>query len=183
MIVLLALGGVGVALLLVAMLLGDLFDGLFGFDTIGGDFFSAAGLAGFVGAFGFGGAIALELSGSMPLAVVAGVLIGALVGVGASLLTSRLRDERRNGDVTVRREHLTGSRGRVINDIPADGMGEVRVVLRGHPTKLNARAHEPLTAGTPVLVVAVLSPTAVVVRPDLDDPPPIEVSSPDEKEG
>lgn len=171
MIVLLALGGLGVVLLLVAMLLGDLFDGLLGFDTIGGDFFSVAGLAGFVGAFGFGGAIALELSGSLTIAIVAGVLVGVLVGVGASVLTSRLRDERNAGDVTVRQEHLTGSRGRVINDIPTDGYGEVRVVLRGHPTKLNARAHEPLTAGTPIEVVGVLSPTSVVVRADVNDPP------------
>ncbi|OYO09330.1 NfeD family protein [Enemella evansiae] len=171
MIVLLALGGLGVVLLLVAMLLGDLFDGLLGFDTIGGDFFSVAGLAGFIGAFGFGGAIALELSGSLTIAIVAGVLVGVLVGVGASVLTSRLRDERNTGDVTVRQEHLTGSRGRVINDIPTDGYGEVRVVLRGHPTKLNARAHEPLTAGTPIEVVGVLSPTSVVVRADVNDPP------------
>lgn len=171
MIVLLALGGLGVALLLVALLLGDFFDGLFDFDTIGGDFFSLAGLAGFVGAFGFGGAIALQLSDSWTLAIIAGVLAGALVGVGASLLTARLRDERHNGDVTVRQEHLTGSRGRVINDIPSEGYGEIRVVLRGHPTKLNARAHEPLTAGTPIEVVGVLSPTSVVVRPDVNDPP------------
>ncbi|NNG21338.1 NfeD family protein [Naumannella sp. ID2617S] len=170
MILLLTLGGVGVALLLVAMLLGDLFDGLFDFDTIGGDFFSLAGLAGFLGALGFGGAIALQLSHSWPVAIGCGVVVGVLVGAGAAWLTARLRDERHNGDVTVRREHLVGSRGRVINEIPAEGFGEVRVVLRGHPTKLNARAHEPVPTGTPVEVVGVLSATSVVVRPDLADP-------------
>lgn len=48
MTVFLIIGGVGAVLLLLAVVVGDLLDSLFNFDAIGSDFFSFAGLAGFV---------------------------------------------------------------------------------------------------------------------------------------
>lgn len=53
----------------------------------------------------------------------------------------------------------------MINDIPADGYGEVSVVVGGHLTKLNARCVEPPSAGHGITVEAVLSPTSVSVAP------------------
>lgn len=162
--VFLIIGGVGAALLLLALLVGDLLDSLFNFDAIGGDFFSFAGLAGFVGALGFTGAISLSLVHSLPIAIVLGVLVGVGVGALAAWLTMRLKDPSRDSDSTVRSHHLIGLTGRVIHDIPADGFGEIRVSVNGHPTKLNARAPEPIRAGTLIQVTAVLSPTSVMVR-------------------
>ena len=53
----------------------------------------------------------------------------------------------------------------MICDIPAEGMGEIRVLQAGHMTKLYARAPEPLPAGTQVTITDVLSATSVKVIP------------------
>lgn len=160
----LIIGGIGAALLLVATLIGDLLDGIFDFDSIGGDFFSFAGLAGFVGALGFTAAIVLSIVDNLWFAIIGGVVAGIGVGAFAGWLTMRLRDPSRDTDSTVRSHHLVGATGRVIHDIPEGGFGEVRVVVNGHPTKLNAKSFEPIAAGNLIRVTAVLSPTSVMVK-------------------
>lgn len=162
MLAFLVIGGLGVALLLVSVLVGDHLDGAL--DSLGaGDWLSGGALAGFVGAFGFAGAIALSLTNSFVAAVVVGLLAGAAVGVLVGFVTVRLQ---RGGDeATVRSGALVGLPGTVINDIPAEGYGEVSVVIAGHLTKLNARCAEPLSSGHGVIVEAVLSPTSVSVVP------------------
>jgi membrane-bound ClpP family serine protease len=160
----LIIGFVGAGLLLAAALVGDLLDGVLHFDGIGGDFFSFAGLAGFVGALGFTGAIVLSFIDSLPLAIVGGVLVGVGVGALATWLTLRLRDSSRDTDSTIRSHNLVGATGRVLHAIPAGGFGQVRVVVHGQPTTLNAKALEPIEAGNLIQVTAVLSPTAVMVK-------------------
>lgn len=162
--VFLIVGAVGAVLLLAATLIGDLVDGALHFDDIGGDFFSFAGLAGFIGALGFTGAIALSLVDSLALAIGAGVVAGLGVGALAAWLTVRLKDSTRDSDSTVRAHHLVGAVGRVLHDIPEDGFGQIRVSVQGQPTTLNAKAAEPIPAGRLVEITAVLSPTAVLVR-------------------
>ena len=90
------IGGVGIALLLLALLIGDVLDGALGLDGLEGfnaldaDVFSTAGIAGLLGGFGFAGAIGLELTGLMPVAIVLGLVVGALLGWGAGKLTALL---------------------------------------------------------------------------------------------
>lgn len=160
----LIIGFVGAGLLLLAILVGDLLDGLFHFDGFGGDFFSFAGLAGFVGALGFTGAIVLSVVDNIMLAILGGVLVGTGVGALAAWLTMRLRDTTRDTDSTIRSQNVVGATGRVLHDIPAGGFGQVRVVVHGHPTQYNAKALEPIPAGNLIQVTAVLSPTAVMVK-------------------
>lgn len=162
--VFLIIGAVGAGLLLVAMLVGDLLEGLLPFDDFGGDFFSLAGLAGFVGALGFTGAIVLSLSHLLPLAIGLGVVVGLGVGALAAWLTMRLKDTTRDSDSTVRAHHLVGVVGRVIHPIPEGGFGQVRVSIHGHPTMLNAKADESIPAGRLIEITQVLSPTSVHVR-------------------
>lgn len=159
MIAFLIIGSVGILLLVLSLIVGDLLDGLLDF---GGDLFSGAALAGFLGAFGFGGALVYDLSDSLGLAIGLGLVSGLVVGAGVGWASYRLKQ---GGDESnVRTAELTGHEGTVISAIPADGFGEVSVVAAGHITKLNARASAPLSAGTPVRVVAVLSPTSVLVE-------------------
>lgn len=160
----LVIGAVGAGLLLVAMVVGDLLDGVLHFDHFGGDFFSFAGLAGFVGALGFTGAIVLSLVENLPLAIALGVIVGLAVGALATWLTMRLKDATRDSDSTVRSHHLVGAVGRLVHPIPDGGFGQVRVSIHGHPTMLNAKADEPIPAGRIVEITAVLSPTSVKVR-------------------
>ncbi len=162
MTVFLIIGSFGVLFLLASLILGDLFDGIF--DGIGGDLFSGAALGGFLGVFGFVGALTLTIKPEpLGLAIGVGLVAGLVVGVAVGWVTLKLRTGGEESNVTS--SGFVGLAGTVISDIPADGYGEVSVVANGHITKLNARASVPLKAGTPVEISNVLSATAVEVKP------------------
>ncbi|WP_110205058.1 hypothetical protein [Nocardioides daejeonensis] len=159
MITFLLIGAVGIGLLVISLVVGDLLDGLLDF---GGDLFSGAALAGFLGAFGFGGALAYSVSDRLWVGIVVGVVAGLVIGAGAGWASYQLKQ---GGDeANVRTGDLAGMSGTVISAIPAEGYGEVSVVAAGNITKLNARATEPLAAGTPITIQAVLSATSVLVE-------------------
>lgn len=154
----LILGSVGVVLLLITLLLGDFLDGVLDF---GGDLVSGPALAGFLGAFGFGGALAMEAGASTGLAAVVGLAVGAVIGLGAGWGSAQLK---KGGDEsTVRTGSLVGRPATVVTTIPEGGFGTVSIVAAGHITSLNARSPETLAAGTPVVITAVLSATSVAV--------------------
>ena len=156
----LVVGGIGVALLVFSLVVGELFDGLFD-------------------AFGWRPALR-RLARRLPrhprlrrragvrqhrqshgVGHGAGLLAGVLVGAGAGWLSSAAEPRRRRLHRARRRawparRHRRQRRAR-------EGYGEVSVVVAGHITKLNARAAEPLPAGTPVTITAVLSATSVQV--------------------
>lgn len=155
----LAIGGIGILLLLITLLLGDFLDGALDF---GGDLVSGPAVAAFLGAFGFGGALALNGGASTGVAVGVGLGVGALIGLGAGYASSHLT---KGGDESnVRTSSLVGRHATVVTAIPEGGFGTVSIVASGHITSLNARAQEPLAAGTPVEISAVLSATSVAVR-------------------
>lgn len=158
----LTIGAIGVVLLLVALVLGDHMDGAF--DALGGgDWFTGASLAGFLGGLGFGGAIALDLTGSVGLATAVGAAFGLLLGALAAWAVIKLRHI---GDAsTPSQRSLIGLSGIVITDIPVNGYGEIRVINAGHLTKLSARCDLPVPAGTEVWISESLSATAVRVEP------------------
>lgn len=161
----LVLGGVGVVLLLVSLVVGDLFDLDFGGDfEIGGfdtDIFSTAGIAGLVGGFGFGGALALEWTGLIWAAIGIGLVVGLILAFVAGSLTARLKRDYPGAGASTKA--LVGSEADVLAPIPADGYGQVRLSHAGHRVTLNAKSDEQIAAGERVWVSAVLSPTAVQV--------------------
>ena len=164
----LIIGGVGIVLLLLSLVVGDVLDGAL--EGFGGDLVSGAALAGFLGAFGFGGALVFNGTDSTPIAIGVGLVAGPVMGAAVGWISLKLRE---GGDESnVRTTDLTGRTGSVINAIPADGYGEISMVASGHITKLNARANAPLPAGTPVTITAVLSATSVMVTPLLPDHEP-----------
>jgi membrane protein implicated in regulation of membrane protease activity len=122
-------------------------------------------IAGFVGAFGFGGAIAAELlPGHNPL-LASGV--GLLAAVPTAWGAGRLVEAAINmpTDATLSSGDLVGTTGVVISPVPVDGYGEVRLFVGGQPMKFNARSAQPLALGTHVFVIEVPSPTSVLVEP------------------
>ena len=157
----LVLGVVGLVLLLVSLVLGDLFDGLL--DALPSDVFSSAVIGGFVSAFGFGAALSDGLGASRGLAVVVGVVVGVAFAWFAGWLTRVVRGG--GSDATVTTEDTVGRDAKVVTGIPANGFGVVRVQVGGHSLQLNARADAPVEPGAEVYVTAVLSPTAVAVAP------------------
>lgn len=160
----LVVGFVGVGLIAVALLFGDLLDGAIeslDLDASGG-LFSLPVIGSFLAAFGFGGA--LLVSGfELPLGAAAlgggaaGIAMGGVaLGVTRALLNMPT-------DATPRTQDLVGSLGTVVTRIPDGGLGEVTVAQAGQRVKLSARATSAIASGTTVVVVDVTSPTSVIV--------------------
>ncbi|WP_408897592.1 hypothetical protein ACJ5H2_00455 [Nocardioides sp. R1-1] len=159
MTVFLVLGVAGLLLLTVSLVAGDLLDGAF--DALEADWISSAVIGGFVSALGFGGAAADGAGLPLPASLAVGAGSGLLVGWLAWWLTRLLKDGPSDGTVSV--ADSVGQVATVVTDIPSEGYGVVRVVVGGHPLRLNATAHRPIEAGAEVNVTGVLSPTAVSV--------------------
>ncbi len=168
----LIIGGLGLAVLAVSLLVGDLLH--FGHPDVDGPF-SVPAVAGFVGAFGFTGSIAGYLA---PGGTTTRVIVACAAGMVAALPTgwlamrlSRLAMHMRT-DATPTRADLVGTLGVVVTPIPVDGYGEVRVRLGGQPVKLYARSERPLPLGTRVFVIEAPSSTSVLVEetPSIKEP-------------
>jgi membrane-bound ClpP family serine protease len=157
----LVIGLVGLALVAVSLVLGDLFDGAF--DALAGDVFSSAVIGGFVSAFGFGAALMQGIGTPAVVSVPVGIGAGVVVGSLAWWLTKLVKDG--GSDATLTADDALGRSGRVISAIPAEGFGAVRLMIGGHSVQLNARAETPLDPGAEVHVTRILSPTAVLVAP------------------
>jgi membrane protein implicated in regulation of membrane protease activity len=127
--------------------------------------FSLPSIAGFIGAFGFGGAIAASLlpGRSAWLPSLIGVLAALPTGWLAARLTRAAMDM--STDATPTQYDVIGSLGVVIRAIPDNGYGEVRVRFAGQQMKYHARAGAAIAAGTRILVVEAPSVTSVVVEP------------------
>jgi membrane-bound ClpP family serine protease len=162
MTVFIVLGIIGLLLLALFTFIDDHLGGIF--DALGGgDWFSGAALAGFLGAFGFGGAIARSLTGSTTVAVAVGLVAGLALGALVAWIMYKLKRTQDAGAPTA--ASLLGLEGTVVNAIPDDGFGEIKLTQSGHLVKLNARASMAIPVGQPVEVTDVLSPTAVRVAP------------------
>ena len=134
----------------------------------GGAELSLPVIAGFLGAFGFGGAIVESL---LPNRGGTGLLIAVVVGLLAAVPTGWLAGRLVNAamnmstDATLTSNDLLGTVGVVITPVPVGGYGEVRLAVAGQQIKFNARSDQPLALGTRVFVIEVPTPTSVLVEP------------------
>lgn len=165
------IGVLGLALLLVSLVLGDLLDSVF--DALTGDIFSSAVIGGFLAAFGFGAALVEGLTDSTLVAGLVGVGAGVLAGAFTVALTRLVRDG--GSDATPTADDALGRAGRVVTAVPSDGLGTVRLAIGGHTVQLNARADQAIEPGTEVHVTEILSPTAVRVAPVWNALPDLDV--------
>lgn len=170
----LVIGGIGVAVLVLSLVVGELGDlGLGSADADGP--FSVPAIAALVGGIGFGGAAASALlPDTLPdvVGVVLAVLVGLAVAVPLAWAAVRLSRALRDMPTaeTLTRHHLIGTQGVVVSAVPSPGYGEVRLAVAGQQLKLSARSEAPLPAGTPVYVVDAISDTAVEVVSTAPDP-------------
>ena len=159
------IGSVGLAVVLLSLILGDVLDGVFEAIDVdfGGGVFSAPVLGSFLAAFGFGAALIMFATGAnATFGALGGLGSGVVVG-GVALLIMRTLMHMPT-DETVTTSRLEGSPGTVITRIPEEGYGEVTVRHHGKQHKYYARADQPLPAGTPVEVTGVLSASAITVK-------------------
>lgn len=161
----LVIGVVGVLVLLLSLVLGDVLDGAL--DALAGDAFSTAVVGAFVAATGFGGAAAQALGAPGALSLPVGLVAGAVFAWLAASLTRLVRGG--GTDATPNADDALGRDGRVVTGIPDEGFGVVDILVGGHVLRFNARADRPLDQGTQVHVTSVLSPTAVTVAPVWDE--------------
>lgn len=166
----LVLGVVGLVVIAVSLVAGDLLDGVA--DGLAGDWFSTEVVGSFVSALGFGGAIAVSVGAPGWLALGVGLGAGVVFGALGAWLTRLVRGGAT--DHTPAADDVVGHEGVVVSGVPADGFGAVRIHLGGHTLRFNARAELELDAGTRVHVTGVLSPTAVSVAPVWSALPPTD---------
>ena len=158
-------GGVGAALFLVSLFLGDVLEGLLdGLEGVTGGLLSTAAIGGFAGAFGLAGGTVMAATdlGVGPAALI-GVVAGALMAAFSAALTRSMHNaptDRAPGP-----QDLIGAAGVVVTAIPAGSYGEIVVQVGGHRLKLSARAAEPITSGADVVITQSLSATSVRVKP------------------
>jgi membrane protein implicated in regulation of membrane protease activity len=167
----LVVGGIGVLVLLGALVLGDVG------DLDGDGPFSLPALAALVGGVGFGGAAATALLPQalpgalrLPLALLVGLAVAVPLAWAALRLSRSLRDMPTQETLT--RHHLIGCQGVVVSAVPSPGLGEVRLRVAGQQVKVAARSDVALRVGTPVYVVEALSETSVQVVSTAPDPLP-----------
>jgi membrane protein implicated in regulation of membrane protease activity len=125
-------------------------------------------IAGFLGAFGFGGAIVASVRpGGGVTGLLVAIVVGLLAAIPTGWLTGRLVSAAMNisTDGTLSSNDLVGAMGVVITPVPVGGYGEVRLAVAGQQMKFNARSDQPLALGTRIFVISVPSPTSVLVEP------------------
>jgi len=160
------IGAVGLGLLVLSLVLGEVFEGLLGgFDVdAGGGVFSGPVLGAFLASFGFGAALIIYTTGAGAALGALGGLVSGLVVGGIALVMMRSLINMPT-DETVSTSGLVSTTGIVITSIPAEGFGEVTIRHHGSQNKYNARARVPIRAGETIRVTAVLSASAVQVEP------------------
>lgn len=163
MAIFLIIGAVGLGLIVFSLVVGEVFGDLFG-DFDAGGILSTPAIGAFLAAFGFGAALILtSTSAGTGIAALGGLGSGIVVGGIAGFFTRSLMNM--PTDASVRSSDMTGLRGTVITRIPEEGLGEVSVSFHGQLMKLSARSATAVSAGTPVTVTSVISPSSVVVEP------------------
>jgi membrane-bound ClpP family serine protease len=163
------IGGIGLLIVVGSLVVGDLLEGAFesfGVDA-GGGAFSTPVLGSFLAAFGFGAVLVRTSSDAGPgLAALGGAAGGVAMGAIALWVTRSLMHMAT--DAPVRTEDVVGKVAVVVSAIPRGGLGEVTLVHLGQRLKYSARAGSAIPYGNEVVVVAVTSPTSLVVEAATD---------------
>jgi membrane protein implicated in regulation of membrane protease activity len=162
--VFLIIGGLGLAIVVISLVFGDLLDGIVDFANfdVADGWLSTPVLGAFLTAFGFAGAL---LTRAFTMSVLGASLGGLLAGVLLGGVTLALVRALMNmpTDPTPRTADLVGKLATVVTRIPEDGLGEIALTAAGQRMKLSARSDSPIASGTTVVVVDVTSSTSVVV--------------------
>jgi membrane-bound ClpP family serine protease len=154
--------GLGLALLLLSLLLGDLFDFL-SVDLPGGDFSAAPVFFAAVSAFGAGGLLGLEAFGlGTGGSVASGLGTGAVMGFLTALLFLALR--RQESAEPFGLSQLIGLRGRCAVAIDSGGRGKVSVYHAGMTRSFPATSADAIAEGQEVVVTDVLGSVLTVSK-------------------
>jgi len=156
------IAGVALLLLVLTVVVGDFLDGVVDAIDVTGGYLSSTVVLSFLATFGIvGGLLLATTDASVLLASLAGVVAGAVVGAGAGVATRALTNGPTAHQITS--SDYVGQSATVTTSIPADGLGQISLVVAGQSTALAARADAPVPTGAGVTVVANLGPGVVKV--------------------
>ena len=126
--------------------------------------FSIRAILAFCTLFFWAGAMYLDQGVYKPVALAYAFGWGLAGWLVVSLLVNWMRKLAESGNPQI--ASCVGTRGAVYMDIPADGLGKVRVTVTGVISMVDARSAggEALMAGTPVEVLSKLDDSTVQVR-------------------
>ena len=154
--------GLGIGLLLLSLVLGDVFDFL-DFELAGGDFSATPVFFAAVSAFGAGGLLGLKAFGfGTGGSIAAGLGTGALMGFLTALLFYALR--RQEATEPFGLSQLVGARGRCTVAISPGHRGKVSVHHAGMSRSLAATSSEAIAEGEEVIVDDVLGSVLTVSK-------------------
>ncbi|HEX9713906.1 MAG TPA: NfeD family protein [Actinomycetota bacterium] len=156
--------GAGLGFLVLALLLGDVFD-LFDIELGGSDLAAGPIFFATVAAFGAGGLLGIKAfefgtGGSIYVGLGTGLSMGALTG----LLFSALRRQEAGDGFELAK--LIGARGRCSVAIHPGQVGRVIVPYGGMSRSLSARSSDEIAVGDEVVVKDVVGNTITVSRAD-----------------
>ncbi|WP_084124299.1 hypothetical protein [Demequina sp. NBRC 110054] len=159
----LVIGFVGLAIALLSLIIGDLFDVALDFVPDGA--LSSTSIAGTLAGFGFLGAAALGLwpDAAAWVSIVIGA-VGAVLGWGLAWTTVHVarRQEQPAGAASL--DQLVGSTAVVVEAPREAGMaGTVAVTFLGSGKRMHFRAQEDFREGDKVVIDAVISTTQVTI--------------------
>lgn len=157
--------GLGLGLLVLSLVLGDLFDFLdfLDLDFLGGDFSPAPVFFTAMGAFGGGGllginALGMGAGGSLLTGLASAVLLG---GLAALLFAALRRQEAGEGFIT---EQLIGARGRCTLALGPNKTGRVLITHSGMTRSFSATSDSMIAAGAEIVVTDTVG-NALTVAP------------------
>jgi len=172
-----AIGALGLAFLLMMLFVGDLFGGDHDFHAdIPGDAhvegaasggpspFSARVIASFLAAFGAGGIVARYYGYSHPVASGTGVALGVVLAALVYQFAHVLYGQQASSEVHV--TSLVGQAAEVVVGIPANGVGQVALVVHGERNTQIARSRDgtAIPLGTVVVVTGISGEGVTVQR-------------------
>jgi membrane protein implicated in regulation of membrane protease activity len=152
----LASAAIGFGLLVVGLVFDDFLEFM---DGDGGPL-SAPVIGAFLGAFGIGGFVGASATDNLWIALIAAGAAG--LGLGWIALRMSIAVIGMQTDATPTSGDFQGQLGRVITPISRGG-GEVMIRMGGSPVKLSARSDTDIDRGAEIVVIEVLSASAVRV--------------------
>lgn len=160
------IGSIGLLVATLSLLVGDFFDDLPSVDFVPDGALSTTTVSATFAGFGFGGAIAMTVFGVETTWLV--VLIATVIGLGSwgsSWFMYRQLEKQSEPEGAGDIAQLTGTTGTVITaPYKVGSAGELSLIFRAQPHKMNFYCDEKVTVGQQVVVTAVLSSSQVKVE-------------------
>lgn len=149
---------------LIVLVVSFIIDGIFEAFNFGDGPISLTSIAAFVTVFGFGGYAANGMGLNSLIAASIGLILGALAGGLAWWLSSVFQKSESGTAISI--SGISGQEALVTLRIGnGEDMGEIAFIRGGERHTFAAKAEEPISAGTKVVILSNITDSSVLVAP------------------